>query len=217
MGQYNEELDKQLRIEFATLMAGLKSNYPNWCFDLQDKAMLRFWYDSLIDIPMDVLKVGIHKLIAQEEFYPNIAKIRKACAEVINGPGVDETEAWGLVKRAIRNYGYSRPDEAYASLPIEVVQAIQSMGGWLEICSSENDEADRAHFYRSMKAINKRKEDSNVLSIGVHEQMSLLLQPREQVVAYIAHDDRYKKQPEEVAQIGMAKIKNILNSIEVGA
>ena len=211
------EQEKEDRKEFATLMAGLKSNYSNWNFDLEDKAMLRFWYESLSDIPMQVLKVGIHKLIAQEEFYPNIAKIRKTCAEVINGPEIDETEAWGMVQRAIRNYGYARVNEALTSLPVEVVHAIQAMGGWAELCASENIEADRAHFYRTMKTINKRKQDENVLSIALQQQMALFEKPKEQVVAYIANDSVYEEQPLEVAQRGMAKIKNILEDIGVGA
>lgn len=213
MSQFDATDDKQLRVEFSALMAGLKSNYPNWDFDLNDKNMLRFWYESLSDIPMNVLKVGIHKLIAQEEFYPNIAKIRKACAEVINGPEIDETDAWGMVQRAIRNYGYARVNEALASLPEEVVQAIKAMGGWAELCASENLEADRAHFYRTMKSINKRRQAEQVLSIGIHEEMSLLQKPKEQAVVYITYEEHYKKQPIEVAQRGMAKVKDVLENI----
>lgn len=209
--------EKELRMEFTSLMAGLKSNYPNWVFDLSDKNMLLFWYENLSDIPMEILKVGIRKLIAQEEFYPNIAKIRKACAEIINGPELDETDAWGMVQRTIRNYGYARVNEALASLPVEVVQAIQAMGGWAELCASENIEADRAHFYKTMKTINKRRQDENALSIGLQQQIALLEKPQEQVIAYIENKPIYEEQPLEVAQRGMAKIKSILDNIGVGA
>ena len=205
-----------MRTEFATLMAGLKSNYPNWQFDLQDKNMMLFWYESLMDIPMQVLTAAVHKLISQEEFYPNIAKIRKAASEIINGEPVDETEAWGLDKKAIRSFGYARAEEAYASLPVEVVQAIQAMGGWLEICSSENDEADRAHFYRTMKSINKRQELDNVVSIGLKNQISLLQKSREPI-AYIPNETRYERASDESINRGLEKVKSILASLGTGA
>lgn len=216
MYENNIDLEKKLRTEFATLMAGLKSNYPNWQFDLQDKNMMLFWYESLMDIPKQVLTAAVHKLISQEEFYPNIAKIRKAASEIINGGPVDETEAWGLVKKAIRNFGYARAEEAYASLPVEVVQAIQAMGGWLEICSSENDEADRAHFYRTMKSINKRQELDNVVSIGLKNQISLLQKSREPI-AYIRNETRYERASDESINRGLEKVKSILASLGTGA
>lgn len=216
MYENNIDLEKKLRTEFATLMAGLKSNYPNWQFDLQDKNMMLFWYESLMDIPMQVLTAAVHKLISQEEFYPNIAKIRKAASEIINGEPVDETEAWGLVKKAIRSFGYARAEEAYASLPVEVVQAIQAMGGWLEICSSENDEADRAHFYRTMKSINKRQELDNVVSIGLKNQISLLQKSREPI-AYIPNETRYERASDESINRGLEKVKSILASLGTGA
>lgn len=216
MYENNIDLEKKLRTEFATLMAGLKSNYPNWQFDLQDKNMMLFWYESLMDIPMQVLTAAVHKLISQEEFYPNIAKIRKAASEIINGEPIDETEAWGLVKKAIRSFGYARAEEAYASLPVEVVQAIQAMGGWLEICSSENDEADRAHFYKTMKSINKRQELDNVVSIGLKNQISLLQKPKEPI-AYIPNETRYERASDESINRGLEKVRSILASLGTGA
>lgn len=135
---------------------------------------------------------------------------------MINGEPVDETEAWGLVKKAIRSFGYARAEEAYASLPVEVVQAIQAMGGWLEICSSENDEADRAHFYRTMKSINKRQELDNVVSIGLKNQISLLQKSREPI-AYIPNETRYERASDESINRGLEKVKSILASLGTGA
>ena len=150
-------------------MAGLKSNYPNWKIDLHDKFLLDFWYGNLKDIPYEIAQIGLRKLLAEEEFYPNIAKIRKACASVTATPATDSTEAWGLVQKAIRRYGYMRADEAVESLPRDVGLAVRRMGGFLALCESENVEADRAHFYRCMDQIANRNEKDSVLSLDLKQ------------------------------------------------
>ncbi len=158
--------------QFMILMAGMKSNYPNWKMDLQDRVILEFWYDNLKDIPYEIAQVGVKKLLAEEEFYPNIAKIRKACASIQGLAATDSTEAWGLVKRAISKFGYMRCKEAVESLPFDVVKAISYMGGWKSLCESSNPEADRAHFYRCMDQIKERETRDRVLSLDLKEQIA---------------------------------------------
>lgn len=162
-------MDKQ---QFMTIMAGLKSNYPNWKIDLQDKAILAFWYENLKDIEYDIAQIGLRKLLATEEFYPNIAKIRKACASVTQAPSTDSTEGWGLVQKAIRRYGYMRADEAVESLPRDVGLAVKRMGGFMALCESENIEADRAHFYRALEQISTREQSDNVLSLDLKQAIA---------------------------------------------
>ncbi|WP_207708287.1 hypothetical protein [Defluviitalea raffinosedens] len=48
--------------------------------DLQDRVILEFLYENLKDIPYEIAQIGVKKLLAEEKFYPNIAKIRKSCA-----------------------------------------------------------------------------------------------------------------------------------------
>lgn len=155
--------------QFLTIMAGLKSNYPNWKMDLTDKVILNFWFNNLKDIPYEIAEIGLRKLLAEEEFYPNIAKIRKACASVTQTPATDSTDGWGLVQKAIRRYGYVRADEAIESLPNDVGQAVVRMGGFLALCESSNVEADRAHFYRAMDQIGAREKSNSVLSLDLKQ------------------------------------------------
>lgn len=157
--------------QFMVLMAGMKSNYPNWKMDLQDRIILEFWYENLRDIPYKIAQIGVRKLLAEEEFYPNIAKIRKACASIQAVPATDSTQAWGMVQRAIRRFGYMRADEAIGSLPSDVAQAVRYMGGWQMLCESTNTEADRAHFYRCMDQITAREKRDGVLSLELKEQI----------------------------------------------
>lgn len=164
-------MEQITRPQFAALMAGLKSNYPNWDLNLNDGTIVLFWYEQLKDIPAEVLSLGVRKLIAQEEFYPNISKIRKACVSVSATPTTDNTEAWGMVKRAVRLYGYMRGEEALASLPIDVAQGVKHFGGWSIICASENEEADRAHFYKVMQNIKTTRNSNDVLALQMKEEL----------------------------------------------
>lgn len=157
--------------QFLMIMVGMKSNYPNWKMDLQDRVILEFWYENLKDISYEIAKLGVKKLLAEEEFYPNIAKIRKACASIQQVAATDSTQAWGLVKQAIRRFGYMRADEAIASLPSDVAQAVGYMGGWKTLCESTNVEADRAHFYRCIDQITKREKTDAVLSLDLKKQI----------------------------------------------
>lgn len=157
------------REQFFKILVVLMSNYPSWKIDTSNEIVMEFWYESLKDIDYEVAQVGIQKLISTEEFYPNIAKIRKACASVTNQPSTDSTEAWGLVQRAIRHYGYMNGNEALASLPSDVAMAVKYMGGWTAICESENVEADRAHFYRCIDQIANRKEKESLLSLDLRQ------------------------------------------------
>lgn len=159
-------MDKQ---QFLTLVAILKSNYPNWKFDINDKNVLTAWYDQLNDIPYDIAQLGVKKLLASEEFYPNIAKIRKACASITAPRATDSAEGWGLVMRSISRYGYMRADEAVASLPKDVGQAVLNMGGFQAICESENIEAIRAHFMRSLEQVTNKMKSESVLSIDLKQ------------------------------------------------
>lgn len=162
--------------QFMMLMAGMKSNYPNWKMDLQDRIILEFWYENLKDIPYEIAQIGVRRLLAEEEFYPNIAKIRKACASIQAAPTTDSTQAWGMVQRAIRRFGYMRADEAMGSLPSDVAQAVGYMGGWQMLCESTNREADRAHFYRCIDQITAREKRDSVLSLELKEQIHGLRQ-----------------------------------------
>lgn len=196
------------REEFMVIVAALKSNYPNWNLNIKDSITLNFWYENLKHIPFDIMQIGIRKLISTEEFYPNIAKILKACASVTTAPVTDSTEAWGLVQRAIRNFGYMRSDEALESLPPDVAKAVIHMGGFQALCESENPEADRAHFYKTMECIERRVKNDSVLSANLIAAIE-----RYQSLAIEQSKEQQKKmlleeQEKQVKQIEYSKEEN---------
>lgn len=202
--------------EFSKLIAVLKSNYPNWKFDMNDKNVVWIWYDSLKDIPYGILSLGINKLLMEEEFYPNIAKIRKACASIITAPSTDVTEAWGLVQKAISSFGYMRGEEALASLPPDVVEGVKRTGGWMALCMDESPEITRAHFHKAMQQIEARKSSQSVLSIGMKqaiENYQQIAKEEEQKLLGYHYQEKEEVVHSERSQSDMESIESIIGKI----
>ncbi len=202
--------------KFLGLMAGLKSNYPNWQFNLNDKVTLTLWFEGLKDIPYEVLNLGIMKLLSEEQFYPNIAKIRKACASIITVPSTDPTEGWGLVQKAISSFGYMRGEEALASLPPDVAEGVKRTGGWMALCMDESPEITRAHFHKAMQQIEVRKSGQSVLSIGMKkaiEGYQQLSREEEKKLLGYNYEEKEEIVHKERSQSDMEDIEGIIRKM----
>ena len=95
-------MDKQ---QFATLAIGIKSAYPASKI-LEDKASMDFWYMALKDIPYEIAENAIMEHICTNIYPPNIAEIRKLCMERCKTPVLSFDEAWGVVQKALSDYGW---------------------------------------------------------------------------------------------------------------
>ncbi len=78
--------------QFATLAIGIKSAYPASKI-LEDKASMDFWYTMLEDMPYEIAENAVMEYICTNIYPPNIAQIRKLCAERCRKPVVSFDEA----------------------------------------------------------------------------------------------------------------------------
>jgi hypothetical protein len=86
-------------------------------------------------------------------------------------------EAWGVVMREVRRVGHwGVPDLA----PI-VLQAVQAVGGWRQICFSENIAADRARFLEAYNLLQKRAAEEIQQMPAVTEAQADLAAGRDRV------------------------------------
>lgn len=152
-------------------MAGLNMNFTNNVFDPSNKEQRKFWYELLKDIDDHIFAQAVIKIVSIERFAPNIAVIRQYCAEVGAPIQIEDTEGWGYVMKSIRNYGYTRPEEAIASLPPTVREAVRHMGGFRMICESEEPEVLRGQFNRAMAGINARERAARKTAQGLQNAM----------------------------------------------
>ena len=129
----------------------LKSAYPRQEFAPET---VHVYTLALSDINTKLLQTGVLKHISTSKWFPTVAEIRAAVAEVVLQTANQPTalEAWGMVMREMRLVGHwRRPD-----LPPAILQAVQDTGGWRQLCMSENIAADRARFVEAYNSQQQR-------------------------------------------------------------
>lgn len=144
--------------QFATLAIAMKSAYPASKI-LEDNASMDFWFMMLQDIDYKVAENAIAEHICTNIYPPNIAEIRKLCADRMQKPVLPFDEAWGVVQKALREYGYYNPDKAFATMDELTLSVVKNLG-WSRLCMSENPTADRANFREAYEAKAKKVQNN---------------------------------------------------------
>ena len=159
------------RAEFSKLMAFITAAV--------DKPVARptldAYFEMLHDLPYEVATAAVKKIIATDEYptLPTIGKIRQAAAEISRGHILSAPEAWGMVLKAVHEYGYYREAEALASLPEHVAEVVRWMG-FQTICMSEKISVDRGQFLRMYEVHQKREQEQAVLPPAVRDVIKQL-------------------------------------------
>lgn len=147
--------------EVKHLLQWATANFPS----MQEKDMrptAALWEKMLGDLPYDVAESAMVKVLATTKFFPTVAEIREAAIAVAQPKGLTAAEAWGEVVQAISRFGQYRPDEAVASLSPSTARVVRLMG-FRDLCISENNGVDRAHFLRMYEQIDGKEQDSVIL------------------------------------------------------
>lgn len=145
------------RKEIINLLGIATANFPN----LQQKEMKPtavLWEKALSDISYDIAEKAVIKVLSTSKFFPTIAEIREAVAQITQPRTLDAMEAWGLIGDAIRKYGFYRQKEAMESLP-EDVRAMVKRFTWRELCLSETPDILRAQFRMAWETQSKRTKE----------------------------------------------------------
>jgi hypothetical protein len=156
--------------EFKSILAVLTATYKN--FVVTDETKAKIWYEMLGDIDYNVLKLAVQKHVAETEFPPTIASLRKAASSITN-PEIEMLNAgaaWEEVKDAIRKFGMNREVDALNSMSLLTKSAVKAMT-WRELCLSENQMADRAHFLKIFDAYKDREKKEALMPPSVRAQI----------------------------------------------
>jgi len=121
-----------------------------------------------MDIPFEVAKAAIVRVCRSSNFFPSVAQVVEAAQDI--DPRYEKlptaAEAWEEVNKQIFDAGVYRAP----SWSCELVQRAARAIGWVNLCMSENPEADRAHFmriYESMRSKNhQNKENEKALELS---------------------------------------------------
>lgn len=132
---------------------------------------MELWHEMLSDLDYRLALTVVKKHISEEHFPPTIASIRKNVAEITN-PGTQMTadQGWGEITKAIRKYGIYQEEEALASMSPLTARIAKNMN-WKEICMSENQMADRAHFIKMFEANQNIAHQQAMLPDGLAKEI----------------------------------------------
>jgi hypothetical protein len=119
--------------------------YPN--FSIPD-VTLEVYAEFLKDLDADVLEEAIKMVVVTCKFFPSIAEIRSACADLVaRSTGLPSAiDAWGEVLEKIHRYGNTRLGGSVPEFSHPLIANLVRRFGWNDLCLSENEIADRARF-----------------------------------------------------------------------
>lgn len=110
------------REEFSKIAKGMKAVYSYPTF-IADKDAFEVWYALLKDLPYDVASMASQKHMMSSNRVPTPADIRAEAVKLTAPDELNETEAWTLVSKAIRNSSYNSIQE-FSKLPPLVQKAV---------------------------------------------------------------------------------------------
>jgi hypothetical protein len=119
--------------ELKKLLIGLAETFGT---NLSE-ARLSIYVGALSDLPPDVAKEAINRVIAdpKQKFFPLPAEIRERVAPSIN-PDHEAQEVAGRISKAISEHGYWHPEEARRDIGELGWLVVERSGGWAILCES---------------------------------------------------------------------------------
>lgn len=155
------------RKEIANLIGWAAANFPAMQQkELQPTAVL--WEKMLGDIPYEVAEKALMSVLAKAKYFPTVAEIREAAAEIINPQLPSAMDAWGEVTQAVKRYGYYRQEEALNSLSPLTRRVVQNIG-WHEICLCEQPDIIRGQFRMAYEQYAKREREEAIMPAEVKQ------------------------------------------------
>lgn len=143
-------------------------------FENADALTRDAWFELIKDIPKQLVVEAIKSYAASHVWAPSIAEIRAEALKAVNPElSIGPDEAWGMVVQAIRKYGYTRPQEALASLPEPVARCVERFG-WRELCLSEEPDVVRGQFRRAYETQLAREKSDALIPAQVRQNLAQL-------------------------------------------
>lgn len=180
---------KMTKQEFMKIVSAIQNYYPKEHL-FPTKESIALWYEELNDLTYEQITTALRRHVATSKWSPTIAELREQCVE-IEIPVDDWGVAWEELQRAIRNWGWSREEEAYASMSDLTRQTVRRLG-YQYLCESQDQMADRANF----RNIYEQLKDANKVNQQVKPTMRVEL-PRIEDRKVLEHKTEDEKRPSE--------------------
>ena len=162
------------RSEFGVLVKGMKAVYSDPKF-LADADAFNVWYEFFKDDDYMMVQAAVQKYMANNEFPPTIAGIRKHMAQITEAANeMSEGYAWSLVYKAICNSNYGAKEE-FAKLPEVCQQAVgryENLKEWAMLSSDEVGTVIQSQFLRSFRNAKKTHDEMAALPCQLRERIA---------------------------------------------
>ncbi len=141
---------------------------------------LNLYARLLADIDPDLLRAAALHHIATNKWFPKVSELREAALALMLHNELTAEEAWGEVRRAIRRYGsygaFDPESQSYRLPPFNgsLIQRTVQIIGWRELCGSENEVADRAHFFKIYYSLAERRNAEAMLLPEIRQTIETL-------------------------------------------
>lgn len=155
--------------EAQKLVTVLVTAFPNTMVRMttdQQQQTMTVFRRMLGDLDYATANAAVERLLATSRFMPTVAEIRDVAMSLTVGEQIPGGEAWGHVVKAIAAQGaYRVPGTDFVFRDPVTVQCVAALG-WMNLCMSENQPADRARFielYDKLAARDRRLQLSEGL------------------------------------------------------
>lgn len=135
-----------------------------------DKETIKLWYEFFGDCSFGEFKQAAKQYIAENEFKPTIAAMRKIIAKNKIGEIPSAEESWFKVIECVRKYGFYREDEALEHMD-ERTRKIVEYIGFREICSSCDNTWNKRDFIKMYNS--ECEQETQRILIGQNKRLEI--------------------------------------------
>lgn len=166
--------------ETRQILTVLKANYPQsfkgWTRE-QSQDYLSLWAEAFQDEDVHLVINAVKTIIYSDtrEFAPNIGQVKNMIYKLTSENEMSEQEAWGYVKKALRNSGYHAKEEFDKLPPIvqRLVGEPRQLYDWCMMSTDEVDTVVASNFMRSYKARSKHEKEYLAIPTSVKQALGL--------------------------------------------
>ena len=169
--------------ETGKIMYILKAAYPMYYSKIsaeEQKAIFALWLDLFKEDDVRIVGAAVKALIATDNkgFPPVIGQVKDKMHSLMYAgiEAMTESEAWAMVKKAIRN-GYYGADEEFKKFPASIQRIVGSpnqLREWAIMDSSEIDTVVASNFQRGFRNIEARTKEAELLPASVKNMVAQL-------------------------------------------
>ncbi len=149
--------DNETKARISELIGTMASLFPSAEVGAKTN---RAYVAMLQDVPLVVLTAAVDQCCAECKFLPTVAEIREKANMLTQPSAPPALQAWKTVIEAIKRYGWNKSVTALKEIEAENPIAAEAARclGWQELCNSENQIADRAHFSKVYDQLATRQQ-----------------------------------------------------------